>query len=207
MTDSSRDDYGWGGVRRGDGGGGGSSVVRQPLFVASAVFVVLVAVLAVWLVIAGDDPVRSGPPGSGGPVPAPRAAAGGCRPTDTDQRVPASPPAGVQWTLHNTIAVPVSRAAGPLVPKGGVSANPPTPTDVAPRTASNAREARSPIRAAGETATNCHHGDDRRRGCRPPFRRGPMTASWRDRQGGTRRTRDHLKEGRRRVTAAVESSP
>lgn len=46
---------------------------------------------------------------------------GGCHPTDTGTRVPQSAPPQVNWSLYKTVALPASRAAGPLINEGDVA--------------------------------------------------------------------------------------
>jgi hypothetical protein len=93
--------------------------------------VAIVAVLGIVVALTGPgsskqqaDPAPSaGATGSGtssdGGGSTPGAPA--CQPSDTDQSLPATPPADVTWKLVNTVALPASASAGPLVVDGLVA--------------------------------------------------------------------------------------
>jgi hypothetical protein len=99
----------------------GRSALRRNGFLLAGGFLVLVLVLAVTVIVTGqqsDPPPPATSPSAAAP---PTQAADGCRPTDTSQHVPTAPPAGVSWQVFNTIAVPSSPTAGPLIVQGGVA--------------------------------------------------------------------------------------
>ena len=102
---------------------------RDPWLVLSAVVVGLVVLLAVFLVVrpksGGHSSTSAGPAGSGPASVAASASAGsvdlggtGWAPSDHDSSVPESAPTDVTWQIVNTVALPVSRSAGPLITNG-----------------------------------------------------------------------------------------
>lgn len=133
--------------REGRGSYGESSPFSQPGFIASALFVGFIVILAVVIGVTGpggssqsassaspsgaargqlpDLTVTITPsqvPGSSGSPASPGANANGCPAiSDGSQSVPAAPPAGVNWQIYNTLALPFSTAAGPFVIKGDIA--------------------------------------------------------------------------------------
>lgn len=104
-----------------DGSDNAPSPFRRPMFILSAGFLAVIIVLAAFMVRSslGDD---SGTPEATPPATAaaPPSGDGACRPTDTNQQIPTSPPPGVSWQVFKGLALPASAAAGPLVTDGDV---------------------------------------------------------------------------------------
>lgn len=102
----------------------GHSPFRRGGFIAAAGFLVLVVGFALAVVLSrqggGSSPGRHATPPPTSATSAPPVAAG-CHPTDTSQQIPQTPPAGIEWTVVKSVAVPTSRAAGPLVVNGDVA--------------------------------------------------------------------------------------
>lgn len=102
----------------------GSDALRRPGFIIAGLVVALALIGAVVVLLASPDDKGSGPPGSppvgapSGNAPAPDAQ---CRPTDTDQTIPQTPPTGVTWSLLRSVAIPSSPTAGPMIVKDGVA--------------------------------------------------------------------------------------
>ncbi|SHJ13801.1 hypothetical protein SAMN05216246_11239 [Actinomyces denticolens] len=128
------------GVEAGAGAGepgGGRGALRRPVFLASAAFLVVVALLAGWIAVdqGGDDTVGTGEQasaqagageggeGSAGAPASGTDGAGGsvCGLGAGDQAVPAvAPPARVE-TVAAGVSVPVADGAGPGIRDGGIS--------------------------------------------------------------------------------------
>ncbi|MGW1284624.1 hypothetical protein ACWDBD_17685 [Streptomyces sp. NPDC001118] len=106
------------------------------LMIISAVIVLVVVLLGVFVVVTsgggdgksdGAAPHASGSgaasssgsaDGNGGGSQSGVPASGGCKPTDTDQKVPTTAPDDVTWSLAKTAALPRSKSAGPMVVNG-----------------------------------------------------------------------------------------
>ncbi|POM25750.1 hypothetical protein BTM25_01330 [Actinomadura rubteroloni] len=101
------------------------SPFRRPGFIAAAAFLALILVLGVVALVTGLDsgngtaapshPSVGARPGTTAP------AAGGCHPTDTDQRTPANAPPGVLWQSYENMVLPYSKSAGPMVTEGEIA--------------------------------------------------------------------------------------
>ncbi|MFH8337762.1 hypothetical protein [Streptomyces sp. AM6-12] len=108
------------------------------LLIVSAVIVFVVVLLGVFVVVTGDggdgkpDSAASHASGAG----APSSTAGqnngggtaqssppadGCKPTDTNQKVPTTAPDDVTWSLVKSAAVPRSKSAGPMLVNGVIA--------------------------------------------------------------------------------------
>jgi hypothetical protein len=107
-----------------------ASPFRRSGFLVALAFLVLVVVAAIAVITmdstghhAGAAPTARPRPDSspGGGTPGAAPAAAGCNPTDTDQTVPTAAPAGVTWSLYQTVALPSSPTDGPLVTTGDVA--------------------------------------------------------------------------------------
>jgi hypothetical protein len=102
----------------------GRNSFRRGGFLAAAGFLVLVIAFAVAVVVTNDGggapPAKqtTSPPASASSAPP---AATGCHPTDTDQQIPQTAPAGIEWSVIKSEAVPTSRTAGPLAVDGDVA--------------------------------------------------------------------------------------
>jgi hypothetical protein len=94
----------------------------RPMFILSAAFLTVVAVLAAFVVWASDDddPPKGVIPQRTGEQAGTSEGRGGCRPVDTDQRVPTAAPPGVSWQVFKGVALPFSSSAGPMVTEGDV---------------------------------------------------------------------------------------
>ncbi|WP_198359147.1 hypothetical protein [Streptomyces fildesensis] len=96
-------------------------------FIISAGFMACVGgLLAAVLLSSGDDSTDAAPAPSptttAGVAPTGAPADGSCPAlADTDTRVPTTAPAGVEWTLFQTVALPTSKTAGPAVTEGDVT--------------------------------------------------------------------------------------
>ncbi|MCS0604176.1 hypothetical protein NX794_23605 [Streptomyces sp. LP11] len=106
------------------------------LMIISAVIVLVVVLLGVFVVVTNDDgdgksdggasPTSGagaatsgqGADDNGGGSQTGAPASGGCKPTDTDQKVPTTAPDDVTWSLTKTAALPRSKSAGPMVVNG-----------------------------------------------------------------------------------------
>ncbi|MFI9304960.1 hypothetical protein [Streptomyces triculaminicus] len=101
------------------------------LFITSAVFILLVVVMGVFVAVTGGDDDTKGADSAASKTPATPAAPatgggsvsssapqkptdGSCTPTDTDSKVPTVAPKDVTWELVNSAALPRSKSAGPL---------------------------------------------------------------------------------------------
>lgn len=98
-------------------------MMRSRWFVASGAFLALIVVLGIWLGFSGGSGTshQARPPSTASPpttTPAPRT---GCHPTDRNQAVPTTSPTGVSWQLFNSVALPYSKTAGPLLVDGLVA--------------------------------------------------------------------------------------
>jgi hypothetical protein len=95
-------------------------MMRSRWFVASGAFLALIGVLGIWLGFSGGGATShvaattttTSPPTT---TPAPHTE---CHPTDRSQTVPNTAPAGVTWELFNSVALPYSKTAGPLLVDG-----------------------------------------------------------------------------------------
>jgi hypothetical protein len=108
------------------------SPFRRTGFLFAAGFLLLVAIAAIAVVTMSGHhhhTTTAGPTSTARPAPGPAATPGtnpaattaGCTLTDTDQTVPVTAPAGVTWTIYNTVALPQSAADGPAVVNGDVA--------------------------------------------------------------------------------------
>ncbi|MER6733791.1 hypothetical protein [Streptomyces puniciscabiei] len=107
------------------------------LMIISGVIVLVVVLLGVFVVVTSDggdgktDDGASHASGSGassssgstgdngdGGSQSGAPVSGGCKPTDTDQKVPTTAPGDVTWSLAKTAALPRSKSAGPMVVNG-----------------------------------------------------------------------------------------
>ncbi|MFF5264585.1 hypothetical protein ACFY4C_37155 [Actinomadura viridis] len=90
--------------------------VRSPLaIVASAAFLAIVVVGAAGIVLSdGEDKPPTAPEASINAGPG-RQQVAGCRPTDTDQRIPQTTPTGISWQMLGAKPLPYSATAGPMV--------------------------------------------------------------------------------------------
>lgn len=86
-----------------------AQVWRFRRIIAAAGLMVLIVAAAVVVVVSNGDEA-SAPPG-----------VTGCHPTDADQQIPQAPPAGVEWRIVKSVALPTSCTAGPLVVDGDVA--------------------------------------------------------------------------------------
>ncbi len=98
--------------------------MRRGGVLLAVAFVILVALLAVFVATRHDGhsatPPAAAPPTPGAPTRAATAGAG-CATTDTSQTVPTTAPPGVTWTLFQTVALPFSTTAGPARVAGDVA--------------------------------------------------------------------------------------
>jgi hypothetical protein len=92
------------------------------------VFVAIVVILAVVVTVvsSGGSGPRATPPTAAtrsavGASPRAQPGPGACSLHDADQAVPAAAPAGVQWEIYDTVALPFSATAGPQVVTGDVA--------------------------------------------------------------------------------------
>lgn len=97
----------------------GAGALRRPGFLLGG-GVVAVALIGAVITVLGSGDGGEAAAGPSAP-PSQEAASGACRPTDTDQAIPKTAPAGVTWTLLSNIAIPASSSAGPMIVEGGVA--------------------------------------------------------------------------------------
>ncbi|MGW1674607.1 hypothetical protein [Streptomyces sp. NPDC002324] len=112
---------------RGPAGPGADHPFRQRWFVISGLFLVVVILLGVLVVVStGDD----GGSEASGPAPASSpagtssapAAEGDCpEPADKETAVPTAAPQNTTWSLFRTVALPVSKTAGPAAADGDMT--------------------------------------------------------------------------------------
>jgi hypothetical protein len=78
----------------------------------------VVFIMAALMVRTGGDDDPEGPGALPRSSTAGGAGAGGCRPTDADQRIPTTAPRDVQWQVFKVMALPRSASAGPMINQG-----------------------------------------------------------------------------------------
>ena len=105
----------------------------RPGFAAAVLFLVLVLAGGIFVATRhgdasapqppalGTELASSGPAASGAALGA-QSPPSGCHPSDTDAGVPQAAPAGIAWSLFDTVALPSSPSAGPLQVRGDVAA-------------------------------------------------------------------------------------